>query len=625
MSDEVNRRDFLKRGGVTLLGSGILAETPPAAAGELDGSTSATSTAPSGRSDLLFAVIFEVKPSAAGYQVYLDTAKSLRPAVDAIDGFVSVERFASRTRPGWLLSLSHWADEAALVKWRSQESHHEAQMKGRSGVFDDYRLRVAQIIGREDRDSESGTGWQPARRSAYNDVGKRAPHCVGLLDLTLLESESKDDRLATIATMIEALRNDEAYRGGDVFESLPGVTPRRLVHLVSWRDEPAARRWQSQARIATANGAGVAGGDGANTGRRIAIAEVERDYGLTDREGAPQYMPPVVAVRPAQSTAADNREEVLRIPGHPATVKIALRHVGPARGLPVDSKKVVLFVHGASFPSALAAGYRFDGHSWMDDLSDAGFDVWALDFAGYGESDRYPEMHEPPEAHSPLGRADVCRRQIAEAVRFVRARQGVPTVSIVAHSWGTVPTGLYAAQDPSGINQLVLFGPVTQRSVAAKPEKGGDPTKGPSYDFVTVQAQRDRFFGYVPSGEPPVLEARHFEPWGAAYLASDPTSRARMPPSVQVPFGPSIDTQQAWSGTLAYDPGRIVVPTLVIRGQWDSVTTDADAHWLMRELRASPAKRDVVISRGTHVMHLETGRFQLYQEVRTFLEKTDRR
>jgi pimeloyl-ACP methyl ester carboxylesterase/heme-degrading monooxygenase HmoA len=645
MTNELDRRGFLKRGGVTLLGSGILAGERAGAAHERDVTASARSTAGSNTTDLLFAVVFEVKPSAAGYQTYLDIAKSLRPALDSIDGFVSVERFVSRTRSGWLLSLSQWADEAALVRWRSQESHHAAQLRGRSGVFDDYRLRVAQVIGREDHDSESAAAWQPLRRSAYNDVDKRVPGCVGVIDLTLMGSASQDIPLATIATITAASQDDEAFLGSEVFESLEGVTPRRLVQLISWRDEPAARRWHNNARVhlrslrqpdATSAGSSVhpvatenrsaASGAGANYREsalpawRIAIAEVERDYGLKQRESAPQYMPPVVAsviVQPATS----RQHEVFRIPGHPTDVMLALRHVGPGQGRPVDPKRVVLFVHGASFPSALAAGYRFDGHSWMDDLSDAGFDVWALDFAGYGDSDRYLEMSEPPSAHSPLGRAHVCSRQIEAAVRFVRARQRVARVSLIAHSWGTVPTGLYATQEPSSLHQLVLFGPVTLRRGSGQTLKGRDPIRTPSYDFVTVQAQHDRFYGYVPAGEAPVLEARRFEAWGTAYLASDPSSGTRRPPSVQVPFGPSIDTEQAWAGTLAYDPGRIVSPTLVIRGQWDTVTTDADALWLMGALRASPAKLDVVIRRGTHVMHLESSRYQLYQEVQSFLER----
>jgi esterase/lipase len=64
---------------------------------------------------------------------------------------------------------------------------------------------------------------------------------------------------------------------------------------------------------------------------------------------------------------------------------------------------------------------------------------------------------------------------------------------------------------------------------------------------------------------------------------------------------------------------------LIVRGEWDSVTTDTDAHWLYEALRAAPLKRDVVISRGTHVMHLERSRYQLYREVQVFLEGQDSR
>ena len=93
----------------------------------------------------MFAVIFEVEPAAGKQQAYLDIAASLRPELEKIDGFISVERFSSLTNPGKILSLSFWRDEAALVRWRQHEEHHRAQWQGRSGVFADYRLRVASV------------------------------------------------------------------------------------------------------------------------------------------------------------------------------------------------------------------------------------------------------------------------------------------------------------------------------------------------------------------------------------------------------------------------------------------------------------------------------------------------
>ena len=94
----------------------------------------------------MIAVIFEVEPAAGCRQAYLDIAAELRPLLDRIDGFLSIERFESLTQPGKILSLSFWRDEAAVGEWRRLEAHRAAQAKGRSGLFADYRLRVADVM-----------------------------------------------------------------------------------------------------------------------------------------------------------------------------------------------------------------------------------------------------------------------------------------------------------------------------------------------------------------------------------------------------------------------------------------------------------------------------------------------
>jgi heme-degrading monooxygenase HmoA len=103
----------------------------------------------------MFAVVFEVLPSASAYQRYLDTAAALRPRLDEIPGFVSIERFRSITEPGWILSLSLWETEAALVQWRNHGEHHAAQEAGRTSVFDDYRLRVVRTVDAETSQAEN--------------------------------------------------------------------------------------------------------------------------------------------------------------------------------------------------------------------------------------------------------------------------------------------------------------------------------------------------------------------------------------------------------------------------------------------------------------------------------------
>jgi heme-degrading monooxygenase HmoA len=94
----------------------------------------------------VIAVIFEVWPRDEGRQEYLDIAADLRPLLDGIDGFLSIERFESLTQPGKILSLSFWRDEEAVAAWRRVEAHRTAQSRGRGELFADYRLRIATVI-----------------------------------------------------------------------------------------------------------------------------------------------------------------------------------------------------------------------------------------------------------------------------------------------------------------------------------------------------------------------------------------------------------------------------------------------------------------------------------------------
>lgn len=94
----------------------------------------------------MLAVIFEVVPNEGDRETYLDIAAQLRPLLDGIDGFISIERFESLSRPGKVLSLSFWRDEAAIESWRRLEEHRAAQAAGRGALFADYRLRVAEVV-----------------------------------------------------------------------------------------------------------------------------------------------------------------------------------------------------------------------------------------------------------------------------------------------------------------------------------------------------------------------------------------------------------------------------------------------------------------------------------------------
>jgi heme-degrading monooxygenase HmoA len=94
----------------------------------------------------MIAVIFEVTPAAGKRDAYLGIAAELRPLLETIDGFISIERFQSISDPARFVSLSFWRDEEAVRRWRNLQKHREAQAQGRGGIFSTYRLRVAQVL-----------------------------------------------------------------------------------------------------------------------------------------------------------------------------------------------------------------------------------------------------------------------------------------------------------------------------------------------------------------------------------------------------------------------------------------------------------------------------------------------
>ena len=93
----------------------------------------------------MIAVLFEVEPAAGRREAYLAQAAALLPRLRAIDGFLSIERFASLSDPGKILSLSFFRDESAVTEWRNDEAHRRSQELGRAGLFANYRLRVAEV------------------------------------------------------------------------------------------------------------------------------------------------------------------------------------------------------------------------------------------------------------------------------------------------------------------------------------------------------------------------------------------------------------------------------------------------------------------------------------------------
>jgi pimeloyl-ACP methyl ester carboxylesterase len=307
-------------------------------------------------------------------------------------------------------------------------------------------------------------------------------------------------------------------------------------------------------------------------------------------------------------------EESIRIKGPVAGMQLGLRHAS-AMGSTNTHRPAVLMLHGAGVPVSGNPDFHLGGRSMMTALADSGLDVWALDYYGFGESDRYPAMQDPPQAHPPLGRAEECADQVESVIEYLKRERKIDTVMLIGDSGGSLVAGVYATRRPAVISRLILFGPET-------PFTAGSPANSvlPAYFDVTPEDLWGQFTEWSQAaGKPDVLDASAFKEWAATYLHSDPTSGSRTPPSVRIPNGRQADTAAIVGGKFPYDPGAIRAPTLIVMGEFDAIATYPGAQWLLQSLHQAPQRRLVVIGRGSHTIQYEAERVQLYRVMTDFL------
>jgi pimeloyl-ACP methyl ester carboxylesterase/heme-degrading monooxygenase HmoA len=306
--------------------------------------------------------------------------------------------------------------------------------------------------------------------------------------------------------------------------------------------------------------------------------------------------------------------KVIRIGSHLPGLQLALLHEAPAV---LSGKTPVLFIHGSSFPSALAAGFRMSGGSWMDELSSHDFDCYALDFLGYGYSDRYADMPLDSPAFLAPGRAAQVVEDVDSAVNFILKSTGSKKINIIAHSWGGTVALLYASKSSDKLQNLVLFAPLT-------PGKSQGPAEflHTPYFGMTPRERVEAMRQGTPAGEVCPLEPELASSWQKQWLASDPRSAADPKGRVSFPTGPMQDIDELAHGNCYYDASGVTCRTLVIRGGWDHLPADDDAKLLMTSLSNAAFKQYVVVPGGTHVLHLEKNRQQLYNETFRFLNQS---
>src|SRR5437588_2655294 len=312
--------------------------------------------------------------------------------------------------------------------------------------------------------------------------------------------------------------------------------------------------------------------------------------------------------------------EEFMVPAADPGISLYVRNRHPEGVKRFAGDRILLYVHGATYPAETAFDLKLNGLSWMEYIARRGYDVYLVDVRGYGKSTRPREMDQPADQNGPIVRTETAVKDVGSAVDFIRKRRGVDKINLLGWSWGTTIMGWYTVQNNDKVNKLVLYAPAWLRNAPSLTDKGG--TLG-AYRTVTRADAQARWLTGVPEDKKATLiPAGWFEAWADATFASDPVGARQSPPVLRAPNGVVADGREHWSaGKPLYDPGDIRVPTFLAHAEWDQDTPNYMLYAYFEKLVNTPYKRYVQIGEGTHTVIMEKNRMQLFQAVQQFLDE----
>jgi pimeloyl-ACP methyl ester carboxylesterase len=312
--------------------------------------------------------------------------------------------------------------------------------------------------------------------------------------------------------------------------------------------------------------------------------------------------------------------EEFMVPAADPGISLYVRNKHPEGVNRFRGDKIVLFVHGATYPAETAFDLKLGGLSWMEYMAQRGYDVYLVDVRGYGRSTRPPEMDQPAQDNPPIVRTETAVKDVSAAADFIRKRRGVDKINVMGWSWGTTIMGWYTAQNNDKVNKLVLYAVGWLRNAPSLTDKGG--ALG-AYRTVTRDAAKARWLTGVPEAKKATLiPAGWYEAWADATFATDPVGARQTPPVLRAPNGVVADSREHWSaGKPLYDPAEIRVPTFIAHAEWDQDTPNYMLYAYFEKLTNTPYKRYVQIGEGTHTVIMEKNRMQLFQAVQQFLDE----
>jgi alpha-beta hydrolase superfamily lysophospholipase len=281
----------------------------------------------------------------------------------------------------------------------------------------------------------------------------------------------------------------------------------------------------------------------------------------------------------------------------------------------------VLLLHGATLAGRLFDLPRAD-YSLMAALAGAGRAVYALDIRGFGTSLGGAAMEEPPSQHPPFAGIDEAARDVAAAVDVILTRHPAVALDLVGFSWGAVVAARFAGDNPSKVTRLALYAPLYGKIDAAwlGGTAGASGSAEPlgAYRLVTLEGLIQRWNGDLPTADASAYRDDGIAELVFATLAAlDPSAPSRRPPAFRCPNGPLADIARIGNGQPLYDPARLKMPTLLVRGEDDTTSTHAAAVRLLAAI-ASSDKRYRVVAPGSHFLCIEKNRAALYEHLDSF-------
>ena len=290
------------------------------------------------------------------------------------------------------------------------------------------------------------------------------------------------------------------------------------------------------------------------------------------------------------------------------------------------SPRAVLLLHGATL-SSIVFDLPVPGYSLQERLAAAGWASYALDVRGYGGSSR-PVPGDPgyPTTDQPFSTAAEGVVDAADAVRFLRHDRQHAEVALVAYSWGTIIAGRYVNAYPGAVSKMILFAPIYGTPNARWRDQFGAPA-GPAhsgarlapYRWTSTNELQARWDSEIPTEDKSSWRGTEvLQTVLQTALGSDPLSLTRTPPAFRSPTGCGIDLFRAFSGYPAFDAEKIELPTLLVRGDSDTTSTEADTLRLLERLE-SRDKHSITIPLGTHFACFEYSAPVLFDALLAFL------